>query len=195
MATSTGILVAGLQRRDESAQRRFWEQRWAGVYAICARILGGGADATELATDVLTDFLFEHVHRLSNPRAARSYLRLMAVRRSLRRRERRRELVGKDADRLPTPMRVDAEEAAALSSLQPRLDACLGQLTDKAQQMLRLRYAQELTNTRIGQLLGCSKQYVGRLVTRSLELLRECLERGARRPGHAGRQDERGGGR
>jgi RNA polymerase sigma factor (sigma-70 family) len=74
------------------------------------------------------------------------------------------------------------EESAWARALLPRLEDCLGELSPKAQRVLRLRYRKELTNERIGSLVGGSKQYIGRLIRQSLRALRKCLERGRTLP-------------
>ncbi len=118
---SAAILVAGLKGGEARAQQASWDRYWPEVYAICAQILGGGADATDTAVDLLTDFMVDYVNRLSHPRALRSYLRLMAVRRSLRRREKRSVMEYVDTDRLGDEQAVDPEEAAGYAVLAPRL--------------------------------------------------------------------------
>jgi RNA polymerase sigma-70 factor (ECF subfamily) len=170
-------LVARLKREDPAAQRRFWRICWPQVYADCARILGDGLPAHEVAVEVLSDFLLRYVHGLSHPGAAGTYLRLMAVRRAAREKEARSASKSVDMDVFHAEAGVDAEESAWAKALLPRLEECLGELTPKARQVLKLRYHADLTNERIGALLGGSKQYIGRLITRSLGVLRKCLER------------------
>jgi RNA polymerase sigma factor (sigma-70 family) len=176
---STAALIAGLKPGNASDQHRFWDLHWREVYTICAHILGFGPEAMDMAVEVLCDFIFKYVHQLGNPHSARSYLRLMATRRSLRHRDGRCELGDENADNLPDNAAVDPEEAAGFSILLPRLADCLARLRPKAQQVIRLRYGREMTNESIGDLVGGSKQYIGRLVRRSLVLLRACLEQTA----------------
>lgn len=171
-----GPSLEALKRGDPEAQERLWTLHWDRVYATCARILGYGADASDVATDIVHDFLFTYVQNIEHERAIVSYLRLMATRRSLRRRrgaDRHRELVPESV--------VDedargADVAAHTQLLLPRLSDCLEELTPKAQQVLKLRFAGELTTERIGQLVGGSKQYIGKLIRQSTEKLRVCLE-------------------
>ena len=167
--------IAALQAGDRQAQAAFWAEQLPRVRALCARVLGRGPDAEELAQDVLTEFVFERAPRLERPEAAYAYLKLMALRRAQRYRERRREL---PEEELPVPVDGDAldaierrGEAAALG----RLGECLGRLTEKARKVLQLRYGSELTNEHIGELVGGSKQYIGKLLRKSLEALRSCL--------------------
>ncbi|MCP4675518.1 MAG: sigma-70 family RNA polymerase sigma factor [Deltaproteobacteria bacterium] len=178
MDAHTG-LVEGLKSGEVRAQEDFWKLYWPETYAICAHILGNGPNATDVAVDLLSDFITKHVHQLSHPKAHRSYLRVMAMRRSLRFRENLGKHVPTDMDSLQLDSdELNPEEAAHVAALMPRLDECLGELTTKAQQAIRLRYDRQMTNEKIGGLVGGSKQYVGRLLRRSLELLRKCLESG-----------------
>jgi len=171
-----GPSLAALKRGDPAAQERFWKEHWDRVYATCARVLGYGVDASDVATDVVHDFLFNYVQNIEHERAIRSYLRLMATRRSLRKRrgaDRHKELVPE------TVADEDARSAEQLANTQillPKLADCLEELTPKAQQVLKLRFAGELTTERIGQLVGGSKQYIGKLIRQSTEKLRVCLE-------------------
>ena len=172
-------LVEGLKSGEVKAQEDFWKLYWPEVYTICAHILGNGPAATDIAVDLLSDFMTKYVHRLSHPKALRSYLRMMAMRRSLRFREDLEKRVPTDVDSLFIDTDgPDPEEAAHVAMLRPGLEVCLGEITPKAQQVIRLRYDQQMTNEKIGGLVGGSKQYIGRLLHRSLGLLRKCLESG-----------------
>lgn len=167
-----------LRAGDRRAQEQFWRLHWDRTYATCARVLGYGADATDVATDVLHDFLYRHVHHVVEARAVRTYLGLAATRRALRRRERAGRHVELEAEQLPDEGARAPDRAAWTALLLPRLGACLEGLTPKAQQVLKLRFGGELTNERIGELVGGSKQYIGRLIKESAERLRACLEAG-----------------
>ena len=142
--------LARLKARDPRAQARFYEAHRARVEAMCARIVGAGAGAGELATDILGDFLFQYVDGVESPRAVHTYLKLMATRRSLRwvRKGSRAEEVSED-------LAVDDPHAATdqaiwTEELAPRLTTCLERLTPKAREVLQLRFGTELTNEAIG---------------------------------------------
>lgn len=171
--------VAGLQSGEAAWQGRFFSAHWGSVYPICARILRSAPDANDVATDVLVDFMFKYVDTLSRPEALAGYLRLMAVRRSLRFRQ--RQTAGQEdaeVEGLVDREGQSPEEAAGLRALMPRLERCLDELTPRSQQVLRLHYAGEMANEKIGAIVGCTKQHVGRIIKQSLQLLRACLERG-----------------
>lgn len=172
-----GPSLAALKAGDTEAQARFWSLHWDRVYATCARVLGYGVDASDVATDVVHDFLFTYVQNIEHERAIVSYLRLMATRRSLRKRrgaDRHKEL---EPEALPDDGARSAEQLANTQMLLPRLNDCLEELTPKAQQVLKLRFAGDMTNERIGQVVGGSKQYIGKLIRQCTEKLRTCLER------------------
>lgn len=123
----------------------------------------------------MTDFIFKYVHRLSREEAIDSYLRLMAVRRAMRLRDLRARIAPPDLT--ASIEHAPADETAGWAQLVPRLPLCLDKLTPKARQAIRLRFQGELTNETIGDLIGGSKQYIGRLLKQSLSTLRDCLER------------------
>jgi RNA polymerase sigma factor (sigma-70 family) len=168
-------IVEGLRCRDTAAQKLFWDRYWATVYPICVRIVGKGPDATDLSVDLLTDFMDRRAHDIAKPGAMGAYLKLTAVRRSLDFQKKRRHIKCLDYEIEDSPS-TTPEERAMLTTLRPRLDECLPRLTEKAQQTLRLKYKEEWTNERIGQLVGGSKQYIGRLIQQSLALLKTCIE-------------------
>jgi RNA polymerase sigma-70 factor, ECF subfamily len=182
------LLVAGLRAGDAASQRQFWRSSWPDVFRVVCRVLGPGVQASEIAVDVLTDFLIHYVHQLEDPRAVRAYLRLMALRRALKARAQGQRSVTCDMDDLGAVESRGVDESAAHQIMLGRLERCLGGLTGKAQQALALRFRGGVTDEKIGDVLGVSKQYVGRFVDKSIVALRKCLateemrRRGARQP-------------
>lgn len=173
--------LARLKARDPAAQARFFRSHRERVEAICGRVLGGGRDAQEIAADVLGDFLFTYVDGVESPRAVTTYLKLMATRRSLRwvRAKDRSEEVDDEGPAPPIAGQGEGEVDDRIWQRQmiPRLDGCLESLTPKAREVLKLRFSTELTNESIGDIVGGSKQYIGRLIKESTEKLKQCLER------------------
>ncbi len=175
-AVEADLMVTALRAGDHDAQHRFWERHFAEVDAICGRVLGRGADASDEAVNVMVDFLFKYVHHVVDGRAAPYYLRLMATRRARKLRDKRRRFSPHGADHeIADAAATGADEAALSAALMPKLDACLKRLTTKARRALALRYRADLTSEAIGALLGGSKQYIGRLIAQSLSALRACL--------------------
>jgi RNA polymerase sigma factor (sigma-70 family) len=123
--------------------------------------------------------MFTHVHNLTEARAAKAYLRLMAIRRSLREKKKRstENFIG-DIEELISPDHAPDKEAEQ-NILLSVLEKCLRILSPKAMAVIRLKYTAQLTNEKIGQTVGGSKQYIGRLISNSLKLLKKCVQKGA----------------
>jgi RNA polymerase sigma factor (sigma-70 family) len=177
--------LAQLKARNTGAQARFFRAQRARVEGLCARILGNGADAMEIAADVLGDFLFRYVDGVTSPRAVPTYLKLMATRRSLRWLKKRRRTDDVEDEDLSAAMMPGGqivagapplEQAIWARQMMPRLDGCLDVLTPKAREVLKLRFSTELTNESIGEIVGGSKQYIGRLIKESTIKLKQCLD-------------------
>ena len=165
--------LEALKRRDPVAQADFWAIQRAGLIRTCAAIVKTDADAADIADGVLIDFLFGHVDNIRHAEAVRAYVQLMAARRAVRFRKRAHQITN-GVDQLVDSenLELSGEQALVLK----RVTECAERLTHKARTVLRLRYRGDLTNERIGALVGGSKQYIGRLLTRSLSTLRECLQ-------------------
>lgn len=181
-------LLASLKAGDPITQSEFWKHAYDDVLAICLKILESRPDATEVAVDVMSDFVFKYVHGISDEKVLFSYLRIMTIRRALKFRERQRSYTELESTMTEDSPAADPEEAAHYASLMPRLGACMDQLTPKAQQVIRLRFQYQMTQERIGGLLGGSKQYIGRLIRRSLELLRDCINSAFKKGAAPGRE-------
>ncbi len=169
-------LIAGLKDNQDWAKECFWSRYEREIQLICARVLGPGPDAVDTAVDVLIEFMFDAVHRLSHPKALRSYLRLMAVRRCYRRQQEQCKYRDTNTDLLNDDSGRDPETETEFRRMMEGLNHCLGTLTPKAQQIMRLRYGRQITNEQIGGLVGGSKQYIGRVIRKSLGLLKVCLD-------------------
>ena len=171
----TKNLLTRLQTGCPKTQRLFWDDAYNDVYLVALRVLKNTPDASAVAVEVLSDFLMDDVQKVSSPRALFSYLRITAARRAIRFAKKASLNTPIDKLEIPDIDGRDPEDDACLASLMPHLERCMTKLTPKSQQVLRLRYHRELTNQRIGELLGGSKQYIGKLVTQSIALLRKCM--------------------
>lgn len=167
--------LARLRRREPAAQARFFRAFRDRLEQLCARVLGKNGDAQELAADVLGDFLYTYVDGVTTPRAVPTYLKLMATRRSLRM-HKAKERSDEIEDDLLHDDTAPPDQAIWARQVMPKLDHCMGILTPKAREVLRLRFGTELTNEAIGEIVGGSKQYIGRLIKESTEKLKACLE-------------------
>lgn len=173
--------ISLLKQEDNEARQQFWKQQFQSVLSICSRILGAGPSAVDVTVDLLNDFLFHYVHRLSNEEGAWAYLKLMAVRRSVR--ERKRLAKKESFDECMIPGGAMALSGIAQDEIAKQelvgylllLNECLEGLSPKAQSTIRLKFKKGLSNQDIGLLVGGSKQYIGKLIQKSLVLLKKCI--------------------
>lgn len=173
-------IVTGLKRRDKGAFELFWNNYYHRVYPICAFILGHGPDAVDMTVDILVDFVEKHADNLSTPRALFSFLRQMAVRRSIRMRDKRDKVTCLERDsQLGLEDETTPEQEAEMNQLMPLLSQCLEHMTPKTQMTLRMKYANKISNEEIGRVLGGSKSYIGRVLNNGRETLRKCIEKKA----------------
>ncbi|OGR13479.1 MAG: hypothetical protein A2341_13965 [Deltaproteobacteria bacterium RIFOXYB12_FULL_58_9] len=169
--------LTALRERQDVAQAAFWQAEWPRVCEVCERILGPGLVANEVAVDVLEAFLSRYVDHLDDRGALHAYLRMMAVRHCLKEKQKRGRYDFADMDVFFDERDISQEEGSHLRAMMPRLQQCLGALTPKAQQAIRLHYKEGMTNEKVGARIGGSKQYIGRLLQQCREKLRKCLER------------------
>jgi len=178
------------KRRDgHRTQRRLAAGLWARLYAdFYPRIKGyfaarrlQYADAEDLAMQV-----FEELGRSKTPRDPGAYIRVMA--RNLLARHRRdrakeasalRRLLAEEAG---DPLRKRRSEA----SYRDMAEAIAATLLRRQRELLRLRFADNLSIEKIAARLGCSKPAVYKRIYR----LRKRVIRGS--PGRSGRAPARG---
>ena len=184
-------MVLGLRARDKESIGAFWGTYYDKVFSICAAILGQGPDARDMTVDILVDFVENRVDTLSSSRAVYAFLRQTAVRRSIRCRDRRNRFCEMDLSDGHAAEGATPEERAELNQLMPLLEKCLGRLTSKAQTALRLKYTQKISNEKIGEIVGGSKSYIGRLLKQGRDTLRRCIENNVKQT--AAKQETGGG--
>jgi RNA polymerase sigma factor (sigma-70 family) len=175
-----------LRARDPQAQVELRRELLPRVLAVCRRLLPDPSLAAEAAEDIWMDFAFGGLDRLRAPEAVSAYLRVMTVRRCVRLRDgwARHEELGERACPAGGPggetSGAAVEEGLLMGleqrRLRERLVRCLRRLSEKARRIVRMRFFLDLTQEQIGQSLGVSKQYAGRVIHRSLDALRACLE-------------------
>lgn len=98
------------------------------------------------------------------------------------------------------PMSLDASPTASelvapvdgLSEADDRIhiDQLLGTLPPRSQEIVRLRFERELSQSQIAKLVGLSQMHVSRLLAQALETLREAADADAGAPGR--KSDARG---
>ncbi len=173
-------ILARLRAREPGAQKELRRAVLPRLVATCARLLSSASCAEELAEDLWNDFLLLHVERLRHASAIHAYLRMMAVT-TCRRRNTRAERFADLADAQgAAEASVDPEsmlsEAVETRRRQARLAQCLSRLAPRPRALVRMRFSHGLTQEAIGERMGVSKQYVGKVLAKTLDSLRKCME-------------------
>lgn len=170
-------LLERLKAGDPEAQRACRERYLPWLARTCGRWLGDRHRAWEVAEDVLADVMIDHVAKIRQERSLPAYLHMVATRRC------GRLLRVPATTELPDDRADPAENAEVLLVTaaeerlrRARIGHCMEQLRPRVQTILRMRFHGDHTQEAIGRVLGVSKQYVGRVLARSLEDLKRCLE-------------------
>ena len=82
--------------------------------------------------------------------------------------------VGGDQDASPVVETLGAQEPGyRQAEHSATLEAMMGSLSDREREVLRLRFAEDLTQSEIGQRVGLSQMHISRLLRQALTRLRE----------------------
>ena len=172
-------LLDRLKLRDGQAQLELRQEAFPKVLGTCRHVLKDPVRAEEAAEDIFIDFLYDQVDRVRKSESLWPYLRMMTVRRCIRLRQLERRAKSVDGDDLMPAPTVDAEEPVLcridVERDLERLRGCLGRLSNRQKEILRLRFHHELSFSAIGHRLGTSKQYAGRTAKEALGSLRKCV--------------------
>lgn len=169
-----------LKRRDSAAQAELIREETPRVVGVVGSILGKGSRADTLVADLFTDFCMHAVDRVRDGRAVPAYLRMMAVRRARREKERLERHAEWSESAGGVMPDACAEVALDAKRRRTKLARCLEGLQARSRETLRLHYGHDLSYSEIGARIGRSKQAVGKAVQKDLEALRRCLERQGR---------------
>lgn len=175
MKSISTSLINALKTETQGARHAFWKTHFGDIYAIALHVLKDPPLANDVTTDVLVDFMFTHVHSLTNPNSAKSYLRLMTIRRAINAKNKRfkETLIENMDDYLDDTHQETTVNQCLFGQIMGHY---ISKLTPKAQSILRLKYEQDLPNEQIGKLVGGSKQYIGKVLNNSILKLRESVQ-------------------
>ena len=179
-ATSTELL-ARLKRREGSAQLALRQRALPRITATARHYLKDDLRAEEMAEDIWVDFVLKYVDNLQHGRAIDRYLHMMTVSRCIRFNQFLRTLdpvspCTQDPSE-PAGENIESEIIDAIDqpAVLSRLHACLESLAARKQRMVRLRFFQGETFSAIGQAMGISRVYAGRVVQESMSQLLRCM--------------------
>jgi RNA polymerase sigma factor (sigma-70 family) len=151
------------------------------IYGYCRRLLGNGieAEAQDVAQTVFAQ-AYQDLRKLSDPRVARAWLRVIARHRCVDclRARRREPQIMDDSDLC---LLIDRQLAIGHSYHDPRigqaLDECLDCLDVRSREVLVLRFHDELSFEEISKLTSDTPGALRVRSVRALLVLRRCLER------------------
>ena len=142
-----------------------------------ARGLGfSSADAEDLVQTVAATFL-EIMPRFEGRSSLRTFLFGIMRRKAAEMRRGARRIEHDDAALARAPDGVDGESRLANAELGLVIDECIDQLPQKQRTAARLRFQQQQATEDIGERLGVSGNYLGLLIHRAREHLRDCVGR------------------
>jgi RNA polymerase sigma-70 factor (ECF subfamily) len=142
-----------------------------------ARGLGfSSSDAEDLVQTVAVTFL-EVMPRYEGRSSVRTFLFGILRRKAAEMRRRARRLDQDDAALESTPSSSDGESRVSNAQLGQVLRDCIEQLPQKQRSAAQLRFQQEQETEVVGQGLGVSANYIGVLIHRAREHLRDCVGR------------------
>ena len=171
-------LLAQARRGVPNATQQLWNICWPKVNKISVRILGDGFTANEVSVETMTQFLSKYIHTIKSAKAVRTYVQLVAVHLATKEKQRQTKNTYSEMNEFAaTTEGYTPEECVSYKLLIPRLEKCLTKLSPKAQMIVKLRFFRGKTNNDIGELVGVSKQYVGKLLSKVITVLRKCIER------------------
>jgi RNA polymerase sigma-70 factor (ECF subfamily) len=180
------VLVRNAVRGDREAFAALYEQNVERVYRYVLSRLGDAADAE----DVTAEVFIRAMKAISSytPRGVPFIAWLLRIAHNqtvnhVQQRTRRRESPLPEGD--ITPSTEDVEEIALRQAVSGELSRAMLELTDLQQQVLQLRFANELSVAETATAMNRSPEAVRFLQYSALKALRRTLER-------AGAEDVRG---
>jgi RNA polymerase sigma-70 factor (ECF subfamily) len=160
-------------QRDPSAFGPLYDRYVARIYAYVQREVGN----TALAQDIVSITFEKALKNLPRYRwrgtSFGAWLYQIA-RNEVRMHYRRRSWLTPLLDRFKSP--VDVEQQVQRSEAQGAVSLALGELSESDQELLRLRYYEDLSNVEIAEVLNKSANAVGVALHRALHRLRQQLE-------------------
>jgi len=170
-------ILERLKQKDRATQEQLYRAEKSRITAIAISILRSPDHAESLVSDLFMDFFFTYVDRIREARAIPAYLRIMCQRRARRQRARMYRQVELEPDKVNYDPTDDTDEQVERRLYAQWLESCVGQLNPQTREVLKLHFGHEMSYSEVGEHQGKSKQAVGKAVLKSLDLLRDCLER------------------
>lgn len=180
------MLVRRVVARDDAALAVLYDRHSPLVYKLVVAVVGGSADAEEVAADVFVQ-LWEQADRFDSDRASvRGWLAMIARSRALdhvRTRARRSQAAVRAAEQNPEGVAVEVsgveptDRRSQLGRIREFLSEALGDLSADQRRAIELAYFGGLSQSEIAERLG---EPLGTIKTRIRDGMARLRERVAR---------------
>ncbi|MDR6293843.1 MULTISPECIES: RNA polymerase sigma factor [Inquilinus] len=175
MAESDDALVAAVAAGDAAACRRLVDRHLGRLLAFAQRMLGGRADAEDVAQDAFLALWKEAGRwRPDGSATVSTWLTRVAYNRSIDR-LRRQPSVALDAVPEPLDPALGAEARLQRSRVSRRVADALALLPERQRAAIVLSHYEGLGNREIGETLGVGVEAVESLLSRGRRALRQAL--------------------
>lgn len=166
-------LQAALAAGDRRAFERVVRQHYDRVYRIAWRMLGGAADAEDVAQEAFVR-LWQGAHRLREAGSLRAWLAKVASNLAVDRLRRRRPEVSGEVPEVADPAE-GPERQAERRATAAVVDAAIAALPERQRIAIVLTYYEELANAEVAGVLEVSIEAVESLLARARRTLKERL--------------------
>ncbi|MGA0605298.1 sigma-70 family RNA polymerase sigma factor [Phenylobacterium sp. VNQ135] len=176
--------LAGLMPRiaagDRDALRQLYEATSAKLFGVCLRILSDREEAEDVLQEVYVT-IWRRADRFDAARASvMTWIATIARNRAIDRLRARSPLARAEPVEdleIADEGQVSAEALLSASDDAARLGACLGELDERTQGVIRTAFFEGVTYEALAQRLGTPLGTVKSWIRRGLARLRGCLER------------------
>ncbi len=166
-------LMAALRTGDHTAFAELANRYFAQAYRVAWRVLGGPADAEDLAQEAFIK-LWQAPHSLRDGAAVRSWLMRVVTNLAIDRKRRKQlqtfDSVPDIAEERPTP-----EDDLSRDQVANEVDAAISRLPDRQRVALVLTYFEGMTNQQTAQIMDLSVDAVESLLSRARRNLKSQL--------------------
>jgi RNA polymerase sigma-70 factor (ECF subfamily) len=169
-------LIAALRSGDRDAFAALVERETGPIYRTCARILGAGADAEDVAQETFV-IAYRSLRGFRGTGSLRGWLLRIASRQAFRRLHRRRPAAPLDAvaEERVADANADPARVSVLRERHGSIRSTVASLPDPYREVVALRFFAELSLLEIAEATGRPLNTVKTHLRRGLERLRPLL--------------------